>query len=854
MPLEAGARLGPYEIVAPLGAGGMGEVYRARDTRLGREVALKLLPDPAHRDRFEHEAKVIAALNHPNIVAVFDVGENYFVSELVDGETLRVHAQLPLRKAIEVAAQVADGLASAHGAGVVHRDLKPDNIMLTRDGRAKILDFGLAKRTEANVADPDATRMLGMTIPGVVMGTAGYMSPEQARGLTADHRSDIFSFGVVLYEMLAGTRAFSGDSAIEVMSAILKSDPPALPPSVPPALAQIVERCMEKKPAERFQSARDLAFALRAAQTPSQSGSAATVPVSGAETAMSPPAPQPAIGRGGWTLAAMLILGIAVGAAAYFLADGPRSGTLPRFTRVTFQRGYVSGARFAPDGKTIAYSAAWAGGPFEVFSTRVESMDSRPLSVPGAHVFSISDNGDLAVGLDVQLRPSHGLSATLARVPLAGGAPRSLFKDVLAADWEPHSDRLAIARLVDGTVQVEFPPGTILYKTAGWVGFLRFCPDGKHLAFSDHPLRWDDRGDVSVVELDGHKTVVSPGWESIEGIDWGPKGDEVWFAAAEKGDARSLYSVTLSGKRREMLTSPSGLVLHDIGPDGRVLVGSDSGTRGEMTGFIAGDKHERNLAYLDKSRPADLSADGQTLLFTEYGAGANYSVCLRKTDGSPTVVLGEGEAMALSPDGLWALALLHTKPAELLAIPIGAGETVHVPKIGLSYQSGARFFPDSKRILFAASESGKATRLWVQSVFPPAQPRAISPEGMSIAGDSISPDGQWVAATAGDRKLSLYPIEGGAPRTLDGMSAADQFVRWSRDGRWLYLASGHGCPSKIYKLDWQTGKKEPMREIAPADPTGVFLIGPVLLTPDASSTVYGMIRYLYDLQMLDGAK
>jgi serine/threonine protein kinase len=263
MALKSGMQLGPYEIVGPLGSGGMGEVYRARDTRLGRLVALKVLPadfacDHDRRHRFEQEARAIAALNHPNVVAVYDVGEGYFVSELVDGGPIR-GLNLPLRKAIEVAAQIADGLAAAHAAGLTHRDLKPENILLTRDGRAKILDFGLAKVEPAVNRDTTLT----VTRPGIVLGTVGYMSPEQVRGQGADHRSDIFSFGLVLYELLSRKRAFERDTPAETMTAIVKEDAPPLPSSVPESLCQVVARCLEKEPANRFQTAKDLAFALR---------------------------------------------------------------------------------------------------------------------------------------------------------------------------------------------------------------------------------------------------------------------------------------------------------------------------------------------------------------------------------------------------------------------------------------------------------------------------------------------------------------------------------------------------------------------------------------------------------------
>ena len=844
MALEAGTHIGPYEIVAPLGAGGMGEVYRARDSRLGRDVALKILPDPAHRARFEQEARAIAALNHPNILSVFDVGENYFVSELVDGESLRSMAQMPARKAIEIAAQIADGLAAAHAAGIVHRDLKPENVMVTRDGRAKILDFGLAKIQET-VSDPDATQLMNKTQPGVVMGTVGYMSPEQVRGKAADYRSDIFSFGLVLYEMLAGKRAFAADSAVEVMNAILTADPPELPGTVPAALAQIVNHCIEKNPADRFQSARDLAFGLRALATPTQSSGQVAI------------LPARAVKKNWWAAAAVAGI-IAAGGAGVWIGRGSGAAQHPRFHRVTFQRGYVSAARFAPDGKSIAYSAAFAGQPFEVFSTRTESMDSRALSLDNGHIFSISKKGELAVALDVQFPHTHGVYGTLARVALAGGAPRALMKDVYQADWDPTGEGLALARMADGIMRVEYPRGKTIYQTSGWIGALRISPDGSKLAIADHPLRWDDRGDVAILDLAGNKTVLSAAWESIEGVAWNPKGTEVWFAGGQKGYARTLYAVNLAGKRREILESPNAIQLQDIGADGRVLLNSDEGTHFEMTGMDGGDPHERNLAYLDQSEPVDLTADGKSLLFVEYGAGQSYLACMRGTDGSsPTVVLGDGEPTSLSADGHWALALLHRKPPELILIPTGAGDVVNLAQRKLEYQPGGQWLPDSKGIVFAASESGRGTRLWTQTVFPQGEARAFTGEGMAMTGKSVSPDGKMVAATGPDGRLGLYSIvdaEGGAARVLPGLNGSEQFVRWSGDGKSLYLLTGHCCPSQLWKLNLDTGKIEKARDLVPSDTTGIFRINSVLFTPDGSKIAYGLVRYLVNLQLLDGVQ
>src|SRR3974390_2439767 len=295
MPLAAGTTLGQYEIRSALGAGGMGEVYRAYDNRLQREVAIKVLPesltsDPERLRRFEQEARVVAALNHPNILAVYQMathnGVSYMVTEFLDGETLRerlTHAPLPLRKAIDYAVQIAHGLAAAHDRGIIHRDLKPENIFVTKDGRIKILDFGLAKlqenphsavRSPHSHAAPDAPTLAESTQPGMVVGTPAYMSPEQVRGEPTDHRTDIFAFGCVLYEMLSGRRAFRRDTPVESMNAVLKEDPPDLRAShtnIPPAPERVVRRCLEKSPESRFQSAKDLAFGIENAGTASTS-------------------------------------------------------------------------------------------------------------------------------------------------------------------------------------------------------------------------------------------------------------------------------------------------------------------------------------------------------------------------------------------------------------------------------------------------------------------------------------------------------------------------------------------------------------------------------------------------------
>ncbi|HEX5715443.1 MAG TPA: serine/threonine-protein kinase, partial [Thermoanaerobaculia bacterium] len=393
-PLSPGIRLGSYEIIAALGAGGMGEVYRARDTRLGREVAIKVLArrlmgDPKAQARFEREARAVAALSHPNVMALFDYGESdgttFAVLELLEGETLRARlaaGALAQRKAIEYAVQIVRGLSAAHEQGIVHRDLKPENVFLTRSGQVKILDFGLAFLTASAPGLLDGPTLL--TEPGIVMGTAGYMSPEQVRGQQADERSDLFSFGAILYEMLAGRQAFPGETASDRMTAILHKEPPDLPASVPPALDRIVRHCLEKRREERFRSAHDLAFDLEAL----------------ASTGDSRGAPPPAA-RSGRRLApallAVLLLAAGAGLAKWLWRDP--SPSAPAFRQLTFRLGTIFTARFAPDGDTIVYGAAWEGASSRIFTVRADRPESVPLALPSADLLAVSKSGDIALSL-----------------------------------------------------------------------------------------------------------------------------------------------------------------------------------------------------------------------------------------------------------------------------------------------------------------------------------------------------------------------------------------------------------------------------------------------------------------------
>ena len=597
MALGAGTRLGPYEIIAPLGAGGMGEVYRARDSRLERDVAIKILParlsgDPAALARFEREAKSVAALSHPSILAIFDVGTadgvSYAVMELLTGETLRARladGPLPVRKALDYAIQIAHGLGAAHQKGIVHRDLKPENLFVTNEGRVTILDFGLARQSGlADTADANAATVAGSTEPGTVLGTVGYMSPEQVRGFSADARSDIFSFGAVLYEMLSGQRAFKGESAAETMTAILTKDPPELAeanPSLPPALERIVHHCLEKLPEQRFQSSYDVAFDLEALST--SSGKTRALVPRGTIT-----------GKRAASAIALLAAGIALG----MLVDRvrtTRSAEAPTYRRLTFDRGDIGQARFAPDGNTVVYSAAWRGEPTELFTTRLDSRESRPLGLGSATLLAVSSTSELATGHECRgcrrcCRASLFPEGHLARSVDA----------VTWADWLPDGSDLAVVRVLENSQRVEFPIGKVLYETGG-----------------TSPICVSRHAETGLPSLIIPSEALTPvlSWLSIAAAPEGrcrnggatssaspghPDGREVWFTAGMAGDFKSLRAVTLDGKERLIARMLGEIDLEDISRDRRVLL-SRVNWGNELNALPPGASTERDLTWLGLS-------------------------------------------------------------------------------------------------------------------------------------------------------------------------------------------------------------------------------------------------------------
>ncbi len=852
MALRKATRLGPYEVVASVGAGGMGEVYRARDSRLGREVAVKILPeslseDPQRLHRFEQEARAAAALNHPNILAVYDLGRQdkapYIVSELLEGETLRerlLSGPIPTRKAVDYALQLARGLAAAHDKGIVHRDLKPENIFITPDGRVKILDFGLAKLTRPD-SSPDGATMAVESNAGTVVGTVGYMAPEQVRGKPADARADLFALGAILYEMLTGQRAFRGDTSADTMTAILTKDPPEFGSAhaqVSPALDRIVRHCLEKSPEERFQSARDVAFDLETLSS-----------VSGSAIGMAAVKTSPWRRRGPLVALVPLVL---LAAWVGLWAGKQATISAPLFTRLTYRGGYIVAARFSADGQTILYSAGFGGDPVQIYTTRPEATQSRELGFKDSNILAVSKNDDMLITLGHHAVAANATSGTLAQVPLTGGAPRELLEEVRYADWSPDGGQVAVVRRAGDKERLEYPLGKMLYETDGWISDARISPDGKRVAFIDHPVKFDSRGSVAMVDTQGKKTTLSRFYGNALGLAWHPSGDEVWYTASAVHLSSNLLAVTTGGKERLVWAGAGGVVLSDISKDGRVLLSRENRRRG-IAGLFPGHDQEVDLSWLDWSLLYDISPDGKWITFAEEGdaAGPRYSAYMRATDGSPAIRLGDGIPTSISDDGKWVSALIPGDTYQLAILPTRAGEPRNLSAPGMNY-ADAFWLAGSKRLLVFGKQAGREARWWVQDISGEA-PRPVTPEGATQG--YLSGDKKSIIVKQGDR-LTAYPIAGGQPTPV--ATPAPDFA-WrgmmiTKDPRYIYGLQERGVPQKVYRFDPASGKTELWKEFMPADKAGVFSVGPFVIGPEGKWYAYSYVRDLSDLYMVEGLK
>ena len=847
MTLPSGSRLGPYEVLAPIGAGGMGEVYRAKDPRLGRDVAIKVLPasfssDPDRLKRFEQEARAAGILNHPNITAVHDIGTNasdgapYVVQELLEGETLRselASGRFAPRQAIDYAIQIAQGLAAAHEKGIVHRDLKPENVFVTRDGRIKILDFGLAKLTQTE-GSANVTNLPTATEPGVVMGTLGYMSPEQVKAKPADARSDLFALGAILYEMLSGQRAFRGDSAGETMAAILKEDPPDLSATnqkVSPGLERIVRHCLEKNPERRFHSASDLAFDLEAL-----SGTSGT--------AVASRAARPRIRLLWPALALAAALAGLVGGVLWMSARRPEP---PFYRPLTSRRGFVSNARFAPDGQTIVYSADWEGTPSRIFITRPGGRESTALPLPSAQLLAVSSRGELAILLDPATDYNlYFRRGTLAVVPLAGGSPREVERDVRWADWGPDGKSLALVKQAGPRQRLEYPAGQLLYESSSWISGPRVSPRGDRLFF------WEgvpfNGYSLTVLDTQRRKSVLGPMWADFWATAWSPDGDELWFPASGIGGGNEtpIRATDLKGRQRLLERGPYTVDLADVSEDGRALVNLFFDQPEWNVGLLSGQSRESLLVTRTDLRMVDLSRDGNLLALRDvYPEGSG--VWIAKTGGSPPVRLGDGVTHGLSPDGAWVLA---SQQGKLLALPTAAGTPRPVSEGVFETIRWASWFRNGKRVLVWGQTKGK-TGIFVLDL-ESRDPKRVAPEGYELVagGNALSPDGRLVAARSPEGQVMLCPVEGGEPRPIPGLVGFFAPAQWSEDGKSLYVFRLGAVPSPVQKVDIDTGRATVWKELTPPDTAGVAL-RVVAMTPDARYYAYHCQQYLTTLYLVE---
>ena len=832
MSLTPGTILGQYEIRSALGAGGMGEVYRAHDARLDREVAIKVLPesltsDPDRLRRFEQEARAAAALNHPNILAVYQMatheGVSYMVSELLDGETLRERLRrgpVPLRKAIDYAEQIAHGLAAAHDKGIVHRDLKPENLFVTKDGRVKILDFGLAKLTQpTDSSELDAT-VAQATEPGMVMGTAGYMSPEQVKGKTADHRSDIFAFGTILYEMVTGKQTFRKPTSAETMTAILNEDPPSISQvtaTAPPGLQRVVHRCLEKSPEQRFQSASDMAFALEALSDTGTSTS----------TGGHPPISEPASRRRIAFAGAALVLLLVVGALAYLWMRPAQAPTVSNYVQLTHD-GRPKNLVGTEGSRLFLYSTARDFQGLAEMST--SGGEPRKMSIlPSSNMNPLSLSPD---GSELLVVDGHGVPASgpIWSVPvLGGGSPRRLGDmEGLDAAWSPDGKSIAYCNAnlvfvakVDGSE----PRKLVTMKNPARIFDPVWSPDGSHLRFDVQEGGLAGLPSLSLweVSIDGtglHR--VFPGWNSPPNWDccgrWTADGKYFLFWSRRQIWAlpRKAEFLHSESKPIQLTSSPMSLSAPVPSTDGKKLFVIGSTDRGELQRYDL--KSGQFIPFLDgiSAEHVSFSKDGQWLAYVSYPEGTLWR---SKVDGSERLQLTYPPIYAVlprwSPDGK-SIAFYNfdaNRRSKIYEVSREGGSPRQLMPDNPEPQVDPTWSPDGSKIAYAGDPADSASSVRVLDLG--THQISTLPGSQGLYSPRWSPDGRYICAFSADSKrLLLFDVQ--AEKWIELATGSLGFPNWTNDGQYLQLFefSGTGAVIKIRLSDRKTERVVDLKNFA----------------------------------------
>jgi Tol biopolymer transport system component len=625
------------------------------------------------------------------------------------------------------------------------------------------------------------------------------------------------------------------------MNAILKEDPPELSDTglnVAPGLDRIIRHCMEKEPALRFQSARDLAFDLESLSSLSSASKpvAAESPLSTATQYRTPLL---------FAIPALLV----VAALAFWAGHKSVSVPAPLFTRLTFRGGHVSAARFSPDGHTIVYSASFGNEPLQVYTTRPDAPQSRELGLTNSSLLAVSKQDELAIALNYEHVGGNAGGGTLARLPLTGGSPRELNDAVGTADWSPDGQSLALAKLHNDAIVIEYPQGKSIYETQGWVSDLRISPDGTQVAFIDHPIRWDSLGTVMVIDRQRQRRQLTGQFSDIRGLAWAPSGTEVWFTGSKFHLSSTLSAVDLKGHERLVWAGAGGMVLQDIFPDGRVLFIRENRRRG-IAGLFPGHVTETDMSWQDWSLLTRISPDGKWIFFSEEGdgGGQKYSAYMRATDGSPAIRLGDGTPYGLSPDQKWVASVIPGQPQQVWLLPTRAGESKNIAQPGFDYDA-VIWVPDGKHLMVVGRESGKKTRTYLTSIDGgPLTP--ITPEGVQ---GFPTADGKDIVGREGD-VLTFYPIDGGQTRTTKATLPNINFPNSGVVGRYVIGSEKPGVPLQLFRYDTVTGEKKPWKNLVPADQAGVFIINMFDVTPDEKWYAYSYVRDLSDVYLVEGLR